>query len=86
MSPSNDIPGFFFKKKLTVSYSLANFLGRQRLGLCRLFRVAACHTKSLFALGLGRSGKVRVGDTVQNFFSLCFLFFCSVFPFVFVLL
>ena len=40
-----------------------------------LVRVAGCHTKRLIALGLARSGKVRVGGIVQIFFYFVFFFF-----------
>ena len=85
MSSSNHIPGFFFKK-LTVSYLLTNFPRGATLWFVLLVCVAACHTKILFAMGLGRSGKVLVGAINVKKNMLCFLLSCSVFPFVFVFL
>ena len=82
MSSSNHIPGFLFKKKSTVSYSLANFPGEQPWGLCCLFvwpdvTVKAC----LRWVWGGQENNVLVKSTyffcffVSSFFALLFLLF-----------
>ena len=72
MSSSNHSPGFFFKKKSTVSYSLANFPGEQPCGLCCLFRVARCHTKRLVTWVWG--GRERFALVISPKFFFCFVF------------